>query len=214
MHRKRLANACLQLSPAPHPTSPPTDRAGARGHAPARPRARTLIRSLAATLVVVAAVTCGGGYYAATARASSAATPTEKRVLALVNHARAARGMARLKIVPSLERASCSHSREMVSRGYFSHSSYSGASFSARLIGFGFSPAGYRSWTVGEDIAYGSGSRGTAAAIFAAWMHSPPHRAIILDRSFRSAGVGRAAGTFKGVSGVVFFTLDCGARSH
>ena len=101
--------------------------------------------------------------------------------------------MARLKIVPSLERASCSHSREMVSRGYFSHSWYSGASFSARLIGFGFSPAGYRSWTVGEDIAYGSGSRGTAAAIFAAWMHSPPHRAIILDRSFRSAGVGRAA---------------------
>jgi uncharacterized protein YkwD len=208
MHRKRLAQACLQHSPAPHFTSPPTD------HADARPHAHTLARTLAATLVVVAAVTCGTGYLAARAHAASIATPTEKRVLALVNHVRATHGMAPLRIVTSMERASRAHSREMVSRDYFSHSSYSGESFSSRLIRFGFSPSGYRSWTAGEDIAYGSGSRGTATAIFQAWMHSPPHRAVILTRRFRSAGVGRAAGTYKGTSGVVFFTLDCGARSH
>jgi uncharacterized protein YkwD len=45
-------------------------------------------------------------------------------------------------------------------------------------------------------------------------MHSPPHRAVILNRRFRSAGVGRAAGVYKGMPDVVFFTLDCGARSN
>jgi uncharacterized protein YkwD len=220
MHRKRLAKACTQLSPAPHLATSPTDHADAHPHvpahphAPARPRARTFARTLAATLVAVAAVSCGTGYLAATARASTAATPTEKRVLALVNHVRATHGLARLRIVSSLERASRAHSREMVGRDYFSHSSYSGTSFSTRLIRFGFSPAGYRSWAVGEDIAYGSGSRGTAAAIFRAWMRSPSHRAVILTARYRSVGVGRAAGTYKGTAGVVFFTLDCGVRSQ
>ena len=53
------------------------------------------------------------------------------------------------------------HSREMVRRGYFSHNSFNGESFSARLIRFGFSTSGCTRWTVGEDIAcgYGPGAR-------------------------------------------------------
>jgi hypothetical protein len=36
----------------------------------------------------------------------------------------------------------------------------------------------------------------------------------MLTRRFRNLGIGRASGTFKGVSGIVFYTLDCGARTR
>ena len=143
-----------------------------------------------------------------------ALTKPETQLLALVNTTRAKHGLHKLAVITSLERASRAHSREMVKRDYFSHSSFSGESFSARLIRFGFTTAGYRSWTIGEDIACGYGPGATPTAIFQAWMHSPAHRAVILTRRFRSAGLGRAKGTIKGVSGVVFFTLDCGVRTH
>ena len=141
-------------------------------------------------------------------------TKPEKKVLALVNAVRVKHGLHKLRMVASLERAARAHSREMVSRGYFGHDSYSGASFSTRLIHYGYTQTGCTRWTVGEDIACGSGSGGTPRAIFRAWMHSPAHRAVILTRCFRNVGVGRAEGAFRGISGVVFFTLDCGARSH
>jgi uncharacterized protein YkwD len=172
---------------------------------------RRLVQPVAAALAVAAAVLAVAP--AAPARAITMTT-AERQVLALVNHARTSRGLHRLTIVQSLERAARSHSRQMVNRNYFSHSSFSGESFSARLIRFGYSQAGCTSWTVGEDIAYGTGSAGSPKAIYRAWMHSPAHRAIILTAKFRNAGVGRAKGTFRGIPGVVFFTLDCGARTR
>jgi len=140
-------------------------------------------------------------------------TKPEKQLLALVNHVRATHNLPKLTIATCLERASRSHSREMVRRDYFSHNSYNGETFSHRLIRFGFSTSGCRSWTAGEDIAYGYGTGGTAKAVFRAWMHSAPHRAVILDKRLRRVGVGRAKGTYKGIPDVIFSTLDCGART-
>ncbi len=183
--------------------------------------AQRRIRTLAATpvakrlslCVVLAAFVVFAAAPAAPAQALTMTKP-EKKVLALVNHVRATHGLHKLKMVASLERASRAHSRDMVGHDYFSHNSYSGESFSARLIRYGYSTAGCTSWTAGEDIACGSGSSGTPKAIFKAWMHSPPHRAVILTKRFRNVGVGRAKGAFRGISDVVFFTLDCGARSR
>ncbi|MGZ4198793.1 MAG: CAP domain-containing protein [Thermoleophilia bacterium] len=141
-------------------------------------------------------------------------TKPEKKVLALVNHVRATHGLHKLKVVTTLERASRAHSREMVKLGYFAHSSFSGEAFGARLIRYGYTTAGCTRWTVGEDIACGYSSGGTAKAIFKAWMKSKAHRAVILTKRFRNVGVGRAKGTFKGIPGVVFFTLDCGVRNY
>ena len=215
MHRKRLAPACLQGCSSPHLTIPNATHAGPQARTVAHTFRRPLGRAVAAALVVAAAITCGAVYRPAPAAAATIrATNTEKQVLALVNHVRATHGMARLNIVPSLERASRAHSREMLGRQYFSHASYSGASFSSRLIRSGYTTAGYSNWTAGENIAYGWHSSGSPKAIVAAWMRSAPHRAVILTRRFRNAGVGRASGTFKGTAGVVFFTLDCGARSR
>lgn len=165
------------------------------------------------TLCIVLAVFAALAVAPASAHAITMTKP-EKQMLALVNHVRATHGLAKLKVVASLERASRSHSRQMVRRDYFSHSSVNGESFASRVIRFGYTTSGCTRWTVGENIAYGWKTSGTPKAIFKAWMHSPAHRAVILTKRFRNAGVGRAAGTFKGIPGIVFFTLDCGLRTH
>jgi len=189
----------------------------ARHHAYANRPARTLAapqvaKRLSLCIVLAAFVV----FVVAPATSAQALTMTkpEKKVLALVNNVRVKHGLHRLKMVASLERASRAHSHEMVRRDYFGHSSYSGESVGARLIRYGYSTAGCTRWTVGEDIAYGYASYGTPRAIFQAWMHSPAHRAVILTARFRNVGVGRAKGAFRGISGVVFFTLDCGARTR
>ena len=51
-----------------------------------------------------------------------------------------------------------------------------------------------RSWSLGENIAWGSGRLATAAQIHRSWMKSPAHRANILQRSFREIGIGIKAG--------------------
>ena len=164
----------------------------------------TICIALAALVLLVAGP--------ATARAAALTKP-ERQLLALINHTRARHHLCKLKVAACLQRAANAHSREMRHRGYFSHNSYNGNTFAQRLIRFGFSPSGCKSWTAGECIAWGSGSLGSPRAIFRSWMHSAPHRAVILCGRFRKVGLGRAKGTYKGISGVVFFTLDCGART-
>ena len=141
-------------------------------------------------------------------------TKPEKQLMTLVNHVRVKHHLHKLTMVASLERAARAHSRQMVRVGYFSHSSANGESFSARLIRFGYTTTGCTRWTVGENIAYGYQASGTPHAIFMAWWHSPAHRRVLLTKRLRNLGIGRAAGTFKGVSGIIFFTLDCGVRVH
>jgi uncharacterized protein YkwD len=138
-------------------------------------------------------------------------TAKEKLVIRLVNKARAARGLAPVRANRPLVRAARGHSVEMVHRCYFSHNSYNGTAFSSRLINYGYKRAGYSSWSVGECIAWGQGLLGTPQAIVNAWMHSPPHRAVILTSRFREVGVGVHSGTYMG--GAFFFTLDFGRRS-
>ena len=51
------------------------------------------------------------------------------------------------------------------------------------------------SWGIAENIAYGSGGAGSPRGIVAAWMHSPEHRANILNGSYRHIGVAADSGT-------------------
>jgi uncharacterized protein YkwD len=99
----------------------------------------------------------------------------------------------------------------MARRKFFSHTSPSGASFVDRIRSTGYL-TGARSWAVGENIAYGSGSRSTPRSIGSAWMHSPPHRSNILSSSYRSIGIGIASGTPVGGGGGTY-TTDFGRRS-
>ena len=149
-------------------------------------------------------------------RAPVAATPlfqlTEKEqlVISLINKQRAKHGLHAVRANLSLVEAARDHSAEMVGKQYFSHESYSGESFWQRLIRYGYKRSGYTSWTVGEDIAWGQGLLGSPQAIVDAWMHSAPHRQVILTPKFRDCGVGVASGSYK--SGAFLFTLDMGQR--
>ena len=175
-------------------------------------RLQVALKRLSLRIVVV-----GFAVFAAVPAASAHAitmTKPEKQLMTLVNHLRAKHHLHQLTVVASLERASRAHSRQMVRREYFGHNSASGESLGARLIRFGYTTTGCTSWTVGENIAYGYQANGTPHAIFMAWWHSPAHRRVMLTKRFRNLGIGRASGTFKGVDGIVFFTLDCGARTR
>jgi len=55
--------------------------------------------------------------------------------------------------------------------------------------------------TFGETIAWGVGGQGSADAIVQMWLASPPHRATLLNRTFRRVGVGVAIGSFGGYGG-------------
>jgi uncharacterized protein YkwD len=76
----------------------------------------------------------------------------------------------------------------MVRHGYFAHQRAGGPSLSARLRA-----AGWRGRAAGEAIAWGCGAAASAAATVGAWLHSPPHRAILLSGAFGWAGIGVAA---------------------
>jgi uncharacterized protein YkwD len=60
----------------------------------------------------------------------------------------------------------------------------------------------------GENLAWGTGSAGTARAIVAAWLASPEHRANLLRPSFRRIGVGDLLGPFQGYGDARVITAD------
>jgi uncharacterized protein YkwD len=96
----------------------------------------------------------------------------------------------------------------MVARQFFEHVSPGRATLTDRVR-----RAGYGGVTLGEDIGWGTEELGTPAAIVDAWMHSPPHRAVILHSRFREIGVGVTLGTpqERTASGAVY-VIDLGRR--
>jgi uncharacterized protein YkwD len=102
----------------------------------------------------------------------------------------------------------------MAKHNYFDHNSLSGATFIDRIRRVGYL-AGARSWTVGENLAWGAGERATPSAIVQAWMNSPGHRANILSGSFREIGLGVAydAPVGGGLHPAGTYATDFGARS-
>jgi uncharacterized protein YkwD len=116
-----------------------------------------------------------------------------RATLCLVNEEREERGLVRLRPDGSLARAADRHADDMVRRSYFAHTSRSGSTFFRRIARTGYL-RGARRWWVGENLAWGSGSRATPRSILRSWMTSPKHRDNILYGRFRELGVGVARG--------------------
>ena len=135
----------------------------------------------------------------------------EQTVLCLLNAERTKRGLSRLRDNDRLEKAADKHSKDMVSRGFFAHDTPAGASPSDRIRAAGYLK-GARGWSVGENIAYGTGSLATPQSIVKGWMNSAGHRRNILHRGFEEIGVGLALGApGKGGAGATY-TTTFGAR--
>lgn len=132
---------------------------------------------------------------------------TEARAtLCLINRERTSRGLKALTRNTALERAAVGYSRLMVRLDFFDHTSPGGSTPSSRVR-----QAGYRGNGVGETIAWGTGASGDAAGTVRRWLHSPPHRAILLSRDMRTIGVGVADGSpVKRYSGGETVTADFG----
>jgi uncharacterized protein YkwD len=125
-------------------------------------------------------------------------------MVCLMNRDRTARGLRRLAVRPTLNVAAARHSRDMVRRQYFAHESPTGGTLLSRVRAAGYL-RGARSYTLGENIAWGTGYLATPARIHQSLMNSPGHRANILRGAFRNVGVGLA-------SGVPERTIDFGTR--
>jgi uncharacterized protein YkwD len=138
----------------------------------------------------------------------------ETSVLAEINAVRARYGRAPLRLMPKLTAAANSHSTAMATRGFFHHESADGSDFSRRVKRF-YRPAGYRSWTIGENILWSSPQVDARGAV-KMWMQSPPHRANLLSPAWREVGLSAvhanaAPGYFHGLE-VTVLTADFGAR--
>jgi uncharacterized protein YkwD len=148
----------------------------------------------AAPAAVPSADARAAGAEARAAGAARAAAAGQARAIrAEINQVRVAHGLPPVRGHRRLARAARAHSRDMVRRGYFSHVSPNGETPSARVRRAGY-PARRPVWRVGETIAWAEGAYAAPAAVVRTWLESPPHRAILLSRSFREVGLGLAAG--------------------
>lgn len=134
--------------------------------------------------------------------------------LCLLNRIRARAGLRPLRMNRRLAAVASRHAADMVRRHYFAHDTPSGVSPFTRILRAHYVPA-HASWSLGENIAWGTASLAEPAAIVRAWMDSPPHRANILSRQFREIGIGVAIGVplrgarFAGAT----YTTDFGSHS-
>ncbi|GAA3441835.1 S8 family serine peptidase [Planomonospora venezuelensis] len=121
--------------------------------------------------------------------------PAEKRVIDLVNQARADYGCAPVVFDARLYTAALGHSTDMAGNRYFSHTSKDGRTPADRIREAGFSPL--RAWA--ENIAWGQRS---AESVTDVWMRSRGHRANILNCKLTHIAVAYA----KNSGGVPYWT--------
>ena len=128
----------------------------------------------------VALLTCAG-VLALAAPAEAAPTKMEKRLVAKINEARAAKGLRKLKIGAGLQRGAHSWSRRLVRADSFRHAS------------------GLRAGT-GEVLAWGTCNWFRPLEAVKAWLRSPSHRRLLLRPGFRYVGAGWTRGSWRSFS--------------
>jgi len=156
--------------------------------------------------VIVAAAVAGtigaAGAPASTARgcANADLTPAigniskvRRSTLCLLNVQRTKHKLRRLRANTPLRGVAQKYARLMVALKFFDHVSPTGSTFVERIKQSTYLDGGSY-LALGENLAWGGGNLATPRAIVRAWMHSPEHRANILNKSYRDIGVGIALG--------------------
>jgi uncharacterized protein YkwD len=179
-------------------------------------RARTAVAVAGVLAAMVGAAPAHAACAGADVVPSSAnAAKVRKATLCLLNVQRRAHGLRKLRANGKLRHAAASYSRLMVSQGFFSHVSPGGSTLESRVNSTHYLD-GARSWSIGENIAWGTGRLGTPRAIVKAWMNSPGHRENILNGTYRDIGIGIATGApipAGAAAGGGTYTTDFGYRS-
>jgi uncharacterized protein YkwD len=129
--------------------------------------------------------------------AGATAMSPARAMLKKVNAYRAAHGVRKVHFSRSLSRSASSYSHYMMRSGYFGHASRIHASRRFR--------------TLGEIIEIHRGLRAGVRTAFQAWVHSPPHRSVMLMSQFKFAGAGFVSGSFNGHKDTIW-TMHFGRR--
>ncbi len=145
--------------------------------------------------------------------APTARTTDEVRaaVLCLTNAERSKRGLVSLRENVKLRVAAAAHSSDMVRRGYFAHTTPEGDTFVDRILTARYTTPTAR-WSLGENLAWGTGDLGTPRGVHDAWMRSSGHRATILKASYRELGIGVRPGVPKDAGIGATYTTDFGVK--
>jgi uncharacterized protein YkwD len=129
--------------------------------------------------------------------APAAADGNQQRMLHALNAVRAKHGLAPFHGSASLHRSASAYARWMLRSDYFGH--------------LGRIRASGRFRRLGEALAWHSGRGARVSRTVRRWMHSPPHRALILHPGFRWLGAGMARGRLSGWRAITW-VLHLGGR--
>jgi uncharacterized protein YkwD len=132
-------------------------------------------------------------------------------ILCLHNQIRAEHGLPTLRENRKLRKAALGHSRNMVSKGFFAHTTPKGLTMVDRILRARYVRED-QGWSLGENLAWGTGSFATPRGAVQAWMESPGHKANILKRSYREMGVGVVLGVPVSDAAGATYTVDFGVR--
>ncbi len=134
---------------------------------------RSGLRGVLAAVAVVAVLAV------APAASASPPSPAERSLLAAVNDARTARGLRPVRFAWPLQDRSHAYARWLLQTNSFVHASAL--------------PPNTR-----ENLAWATANIASARRIVRMWLASPGHRAALLWRGARRAGVGVARGSYQG----------------
>ena len=112
--------------------------------------------------------------------AATSANSATLQMLQRVNTVRKHHGLPKLHLSRSLEHSAHSYARHQMRAGYFGHSGRIHAS------------SRYR--TLGEILAMHWSLKAAVGHSLSQWMHSPPHRAILMSHQLHRVGIARRTG--------------------
>jgi uncharacterized protein YkwD len=169
--------------------------------------------AVAAAIATALAASSAAASAPTTERASYNAL--EKGLLTEINTFRRSHGLTPLRFSVQLTAAADQHSNEMARVGYFAHESADGSGFDKRITRF-YSTSRYHRWSIGENLVWESPELSAGDAL-QMWLNSPPHRANLLNASWRQIGISAvhaaaAPGTYGGRPATIV-TADFGFRS-
>jgi uncharacterized protein YkwD len=132
----------------------------------------------------------------------------------LIEQVRVAHHLHPLRFNQPLQSVAAGQTRDMVAGDYFGDNSISGLTPMQRILATPY-PSHAKRVNSAQNIGWATGPLATPAAMVQAWMHSPPHREIILTARFRDVGVGvtpaAPSSLAQGLGGATY-TLEFGQR--
>jgi len=182
-------------------------------------RAVIVVAALASTSLAAAPTQASRPAHAAQSCADTQLVPTaanapavRRATLCLLNAQRRTRHLRALTSNSRLRRAAQSYAEQMVQQNFFAHVSPAGSTMVQRIQRTTYLSTA-KAWTVGENLAWATGSLATPAQTVDNWMNSPAHRRNVLNREFREIGIGVAIGAPSTDQAGATYTTEFGHRA-